>query len=169
MATITYYGNSWEVPWPTNPDNMIDGDIETFAEQEFQGEMQSIDGNTCDGSNLGTITKVELRFHGKMEETGEGAPRLVLQPWFGAPPPGDEYSELLTTSPAWSSWFDITNDSQAPSPWAWEDVRDMFILVIPWDIDVGVAYCSKIEIRVTYTTGEAKGAMQTGKYWGEPI
>jgi len=161
--------NSFEATDWTNPENMIDGDIETFAETEEQDILTACDGNTCDGTDLGTITKVELRFHGKMTVTEGPDPGIDLSPYYGTPPAGDHYSEVLTTSPAWSSYFDITSDSQAPSPWTWADIRDLWVLVIAYDLAIATVYCSKVEIRVTYTTEEAKGAMQTGKYWGEPI
>lgn len=146
--TVKYYFNSYEVSGWTNPNNMLDGSTLTFADVEGT-DLQACDGNTCPGTNLGTITKVELRFHGYASSiVGEGT-IIDLIPGFegGA---GDSHTEILTTSPFWSAYFDITTDPNAPSPWTWADVQDLWCFVNSGGDEV-TYYCSKVEIRVTYT------------------
>lgn len=139
--TFGIHGRMWE----TNPENMVDGNIETFAETtgEFPLNQQDLNTNTCPGTDLGTITKVELRFHGYASNIWSEETKIILDSL------GEEHAETLTTSPAWSSWFDITNDPGAPSPWTWEDVQALECEVVSGSDEV-TYYCSKVEIRVTY-------------------
>ena len=152
--TVTYYFNTYDEggeEWNTNPGYMVDGDIETNA-QDDSGEWQTqlLTGNTCDGTNLGTISKVELRIHcttylTQFEmQTGE----IKLRPVFGGSSDGDNHN-VGNVDDNWSDYIDITNDTNAPSTWTWSDIQNL-------DCDVdGIFYnifllASKVEIRVTY-------------------
>jgi len=152
-GTIKYYFDSYneEQRWEGDPENMVDGSTFTFAIGN-SGGVQENDRNTCSGVDLGTITKVELRFHGYASEIVGEETVIKLSPYFKGSEIGDEHSEILTTSPFWSTYFDITADSNAPE-WGWKDVGNLWVVVFAGE-DEAIYYCSKVEIRVTYTEEE---------------
>ncbi len=70
MAEVTYYFNSYAAgeAWPTTPGNAVDGNTGTFASANTTGQTELLDGNQCAGTNLGAITKVELRAYGYVQD-----------------------------------------------------------------------------------------------------
>lgn len=78
--------------------------------------------------------------------------RASVTPVFGGTTKGDVHDPgfSLGTSPAWTSWFDITSDTNAPGTWTWSDVTNL-------DVDAtaivsnGNLWVYKVELRVTYT------------------
>ena len=65
-STATYYFNGYDPgqAWSVDPDNMVDGDVGTRAHTDWTNpsdETQLCNSNTCSGTDLRTITKVELR------------------------------------------------------------------------------------------------------------
>jgi len=143
-------GEAWEI----DPGLMVDGNISFFARTSVDGDVEWCDDNTCDGSDLGVISKVEIRCYGYHADLQSQAD-IILRPVFSGQ---DGYDHFFQTSisGAWSSWFDITNDNNAPGVWDWYDVRDLDCdvesLKDPYGPPVFMLYCSKVEVRVTYTT-----------------
>ncbi|GAJ11231.1 unnamed protein product, partial [marine sediment metagenome] len=78
MAEVTYYFNAYTVGVWTDPDNIVDGDIGTFGYTNVKKTAQTLTGNSCPGTDLGPITKVELRLYGK----GDGDDRIDITPVF---------------------------------------------------------------------------------------
>ena len=122
-----------------------------FAGTTIDQDVELLTGNTCPGTNLGTISKVELRAY----TYNEYYPLIVdyLRPVFSGGD-GDNH-DIGSVLDDWSSYFDITSDTNAPSPWSWSDVQNLDCDVyrdnaygMPLD-----SYIAKVEIRVTYTTG----------------
>ena len=156
-SEVTYYFNSYDTgeAWSTNPGYMVDGNIGNYAlasGMDFNC-VELCDGNTCSKKvNLGNISKVELRAYGYYS----GSQRdIILRPIFGGTEDGDNYTFVTTTTPSWSSWFDITNDTsdlEDLEEWSWYDIKDLMCDVEAED-DFGIwnLYCSKVEMRVTYT------------------
>ena len=144
-----FYFNSYDSgveEWTTTPANMADGSIATYAVTETDADVELLDGNTCSGINFGTITKVEIRAYGYTETTGHD---IILRPVFSS---GDGANHALSigTSATWSSWIDITADTNAPGTWTWTNVQNLRCdvesdLVNPFDV-----FCAKVEIRVTH-------------------
>ncbi|GAI88706.1 unnamed protein product, partial [marine sediment metagenome] len=78
MAEVTYYFNArGDAVW-TDPDNIVDGDIGTFASTAAKGTAQTLTGNTCPATDLGIITKVEFRLYAY----GDGDDRIDITPVF---------------------------------------------------------------------------------------
>ena len=125
-----------------------DGSIETFADSISTGGVQLLTANTCDGTDLGTITDVELRAYGKTSDNGV---HVYLRPVF-AGGDGDDTNTGLTDSGSnvWGDYIDITSDTNAPV-WAWSDVVALDCDILKFD---GAAplpcQVGKVEIRVTY-------------------
>lgn len=158
MATVTYYFDAYSGTdnWTTNPANMVDGNTGTFASTTTRlTDYQDNTGNTCPGTDLGTITKVELRAYGYYQTSGGVNLRLI--PRFGGSSNGDNHDLALGTSAAWTSWADITADTNAPGSWAWSDVDNLDVRVAgSWGTGSRTVYCAKIEIQVTYTASSAQ-------------
>lgn len=149
MAEVTYYYNVYgNVVW-TDPDNIIDNNLETFGSTANDGDRQRLIETTCDGADLGTITKVEIRCYGY----GDGDDRIDLEFWVGIDI--NTYPLTMPSAPGWSSYADVTNDSYIDG-WTWADVAALSALPyfgVEYD-KVGkgnTMYCAKVEIRVTYT------------------
>ena len=150
----TYYFNAYDSggeEWVMNPANMVDGDEGKASTTGINGDVELCIGNTCDGTDLGTISKVEIRAKIRYILVGSGNHKVRLRPVFAG---GDGDNHDTDTRPrlTWTAWFDITTDTNAPSPWSWSDVQNL-------DCDVESvlsgcydAACSKVEIRVTHTS-----------------
>lgn len=152
MAEVTYYSNTlWSEEPP--PDrywddrlSLIDGELGTFASTSSSGDWEQTATNTCPGTDLGTITKVELRVYGY----GDGDDRIDLTPIFGYDS-GDEHETTPAAAPAWGSYVDITNDTNAPDWSLWSHIQDIDCIVKFTAVAKGnTMYCAKVEIRVTY-------------------
>jgi hypothetical protein len=65
-SQMTYYFNRHDRTdiWATNPDNMVDGNLSKYASTTIQNDVELCDTSTCNGTSLGTISKVELRAYG---------------------------------------------------------------------------------------------------------
>ena len=148
MSEATYYFNSWgnSGGWGT-PANAVDGDTGTQSDN-YTPETTIMNGNTASGS--GTISKVEVRVYGFYLNTGD----LNIQPYFGGSSDGDiHYVDIPANNPDWSSYIDITSDTNAPGSWSWTDITNLDLKLItsapmpPFD-RVSIF---KVEIRVTYS------------------
>jgi len=153
-SQMTYQYTSYDVyeAWDGDPENMVDGSTETFAFTHTNEDLQVCNGNTCPGSNLGTIQKVELRAHCYKE--GEAA-NLTLQPVLEEDT-GQNYTTSPGGEPEWTPWFDITTDfghdsGEFSTPWTWEEIKILCCTVRSSMVD-GMLFCSMVEIRVTYNT-----------------
>jgi len=151
MATATYYFNhrSSTNAWQYDPNKMVDGDLGTFASTNLTSDIELCDENTCDGTDLGTITKVEARAYIKV--TGILASTIQFIPYFGGASDGDTEVMSPVFAEAWAGYYDITSDTNAPGSWAWTDVRDLDYKLIA-QIASGTVFVAKVEIQVTYTT-----------------
>ena len=155
--TTTYYFNDWDLgeAWPTDADNMADGEENSYA-STAENAVQLLDSNTCDGTDLGTISKVELR--AKAAVFNVFSDYIYLRPVFsGGDGDNNDIGEL--DNDTWSGWLDITSDTNAPATWSWANVQAL-------DCDVECVFgmfggwCGMVEIRVTYTVGAA-GVIKT--------
>jgi len=152
-SEITYYFNSYneEEAWATSPGNMVDGSTSNYASTSSNGDVELCNGNTCSESDLGTISKVELRVHGYYSGIQHD---IILRPVFSGEFDGEDYTYQTTSEADWSEWFDITNDGKAPETWDWDDVKDLDCDVeTENDASRFTLYCSKVEIRVIYNAG----------------
>ena len=149
--TVTYYFNAYNgaEAWETAPASMTDNILANYASTNVKDEVQLNNANNCSGTDLGLISKVELRAYGY---TGLDD-YIKIRPVFAGVNDGSDYSwNPMPTSPAWSGYFDITTDPSAPASWTWSDVQNL-------DADIqairlggpDLTYIAKVEIRVTYT------------------
>jgi hypothetical protein len=154
-----YYFDSYESggpkEWATNPGYMVDGNISTYASTAINLDLERCNNNTCDGTDLGTITKVEIRCYG-YHAVGWCQADIILRPIINTKP-GDDHTYVTPISGNWSQWFDITDDTNAPADWQWNDIKDLFCDVVAQKDPMGpptfTLYCSKVEVRVTYNIG----------------
>jgi len=142
----TYYYNSYDnmIAWATTPGYMVDSYTQHYASTTSDFDVELCNGNTCSGTDLGTISKVEIRCFGKRSGSGMITPNIILYTMGGI------HVFSPTTTGAWSSWYDITNDPSAPDSWTWTDVDTMVVEVRSFIQPSYTLYCSKVEVRVTY-------------------
>jgi len=148
-SPVTYYFNDNHASelWETTPENMVDGTDASYAATTTDGQVHRLIGNNCPGTDLGTITKVELRFYGY----GDVDDQTILRPVFGGSVDGDNHVVVPGTTPEWKAYQDITTDTNAPS-WTWAAVVALDCDVEMNDIAKGnTAHVGEVEIRVTYT------------------
>ncbi len=149
-SEVTYYFNSYSISetWAAFPSWMVDGSTSTYASTSVNGDVELCNGNNCSGSNLGNIIKVELRAYGYYTGTQRD---IILTPVFDGITDGGHYTYITTSTPSWSTWFDITTDPFFTPPWSWTKVKNLDCDVEA-ESSVGffTLYCSKVEIRVTY-------------------
>jgi len=135
------------------PGNMVDADEWTHSGDIFgvpSDYSQLCNTNTCPGTDLGVITKVEME--GKIDVYGaEGF--FYLTPVFtGGNGTTRLFQEVYAPNGGLTGWFDITSDPHAPTTWTWADVQNVDVWVRGRHT---VAYhdesAYKFWIRVTYT------------------
>ena len=135
---VTYYFNGYDsVEKWFFPGSMTDSSTATHAWTQGDGNTQLLTGNTCLGTYLGIIAKVELRVHGAaylLEENDD----IILRPVF----PGGDGDDHQVDMPVydsdlpptygrdWSAYVDITTDTNAPSPWTWSAVQALYCDVV---------------------------------------
>jgi hypothetical protein len=171
--TVTYYFNSYDlgdINWDSDPANVVDNDPtpSTSGSTNASSEYMYLDGNTCPGTDLGTITDVELSaWFENNYDTGAGrdiVPRLT--PYFSGTDLGADYDGTLgdyDPGPFQGPWHSIEADAAGPGTgnWTWSDVQNLQLKLGTYRPNVGRVFVFKVEIRVTYTpTG-------TTEQWGE--
>ncbi|RLF77369.1 hypothetical protein DRN38_08425, partial [Thermococci archaeon] len=159
---VIYYFDGYDTneAWPNNPGNMVDGISTTFANAENVGTyVQLLNNNTCPGTNLGTIEKVELRCYG---DDSDDVQATYLRPVFNGTTDGNNYT--MDISPEkWSNWTDITNDPNAPSTWTWDDIVNLDCDVEAYNVGAfGNDYVGIVQIRVNYSTSPYLYTMNKG-------
>lgn len=149
MAEVTYYYDERVGGFWTDHAKLYDGSLETFAYTSVHGYTDRSNKTTCPGTDLGTITKVELRVYAYGDGDDTIVLRIELTPTYVVTP---------GTSPGWSSYVDVTADPIIGG-WTWAKVADLSNVYELCDLVVEFAksgkgntmYCAKVEIRVTYT------------------
>jgi len=149
MAEITYYFDdgeaqgiySWD-DWEYSFDNILTN----YAYTNVDGEWLGLVGNTCLGSDLGTISKVELRAYGY----GDGGDQLNLRPIYDGNY-GDDHLVTMPSSDDWSIYVDITTGTYMPDWSSWSHIQGLGSRIIfTKSAKANTMHCSKVEIRVTY-------------------
>ncbi|MEF8879429.1 MAG: Hint domain-containing protein [Candidatus Thermoplasmatota archaeon] len=157
--TDIYYFNSYDSggeEWD-NPGYMVDGSLSNFAKTKKVGDVELLTGNSYSGGGSGTISKVEVRAYG--EYAGDDGD-IYLRPVFGGSDDGDNHEWTAIPSSgnaAWSQWFDITSDTNAPSDWSWIDVDHLDMDVECSNLEGALSpevRIAEVEIRVTYSTDD---------------
>ena len=153
---VTYYFDGYYAreAWPSNPGNMVDGNENNYA-STTSSLVELCNNNTCNGTYLGKISNVELRVKGFYTKSSVD---IILRPVYNGNEDGDDYVFDAPSAPGqWSSWFEISCSSgSAEEAWTWSNVTNLDCDV---EADFGMGpfalYCSKVEVRVTYTSNYA--------------
>jgi hypothetical protein len=159
-SEVEYYFDTYSgfEAWATTPGNMVDGSTGTFAYTNTGDDSERCTGNTCNGNDLGTISKVEMRAYGKYNGAGSQN-NITLKPVLGSTI-GDSYLFVTGTSGDWSQWFDITDDNNIGlEEWSWSNISGLDCKIISEKIKSSfVVYCGKVDLRVTYTANSLPDA-----------
>ena len=150
MSEATYYFNSYTPAecWGYQPGEIVDNNLSNFARASVTGDIALVDGNTCAGTNLGSISKVEIRIYAL--RTMNVGNSITVRPVFSGTSDGDNHVVTISTSGEWSSYVDITSDTNAPGTWAWSNIQNLDC-DLESTVVTGYVDCAKVEIRVTYT------------------
>jgi hypothetical protein len=146
----TYFFDGYNVSeaWTFNPENMVDGNENNYASVITSGTVELCNNNTCNGTYLGSISKVELRLKGYRD----GLPSdIILRPVYNGTTEKNNYTFNAPSGTSnWSEWFEIP--SQSGKGWTWSEIKNLDCDVESDCIfgDRFTLYCSKVEIRVTY-------------------
>jgi len=151
--TSTFRYNGYSSSNFTNPGNMIDGSLLTYATAgPVAGVYTQINNSNTvsDSTAVGTIIKVELRVYAN---TGVGIGEMILYPLFGGSNYGNSIDFYGTNG--WSPYFDITNDPQSPLDWTWQDLKNLSVQVevkvnSPGGDSTNIVRIRQIELKVTY-------------------
>jgi len=146
---VTYYFDAHHATekWTTTPEYMVDNVLTNYASTTVNNQVERLTGNTCPGTDLGAITKVEIRAYAY----GDGNDELYIRPEFTGGT-GDNHITVPTIEGAWGAYQDITSDTNAPDWSSWSHVVDLECDIELDDTAAGkTMYCAKVEIRVTYT------------------
>ena len=147
MATVTYYWNSFTnaAAW-TDPEQAVDGSIyipNTHSYAEISGgslDTYDMDANTCQGTDLGTITSVQFRFFIE-EESGNATDFNVETTGYG---PSDITIEA-NFGPDWKGYYTASGVT------TWAGVKAMDLNFITESGNPADLKLFKAEILVTYT------------------
>jgi len=136
------------IAWSTTPENMCDLSTSTYAKTIADENQRLTEHNTT--SFNGDIAKVEIRHYSKRGAVGPC--RVRLTPYFDGSSAGTVYQEYLDSSSGkWYAYQDITNSTNAPSPWTWSDVENLDVNILGIkDVGAGEVYTAKVEVRITY-------------------
>ena len=143
--------------WIDDPEKMVDGIVFGSAATTWtNNQIQWCDENTSPTDRTTTVTKVEIRAYSQCRDSC-GTLLGYLKPIFTTGN-GDDHSYTPPTvenneAPNWCSWIDITNDTNAPVTWTWEDVNNLDVdhwLVRTICGDPNNLSTARIEIRVTW-------------------
>jgi len=151
-SASTYQFNDYDAgvtEWTTTPANMVDGSTATFASTTTDADVELLTANANSGTDLGTITKVEVQAYAYQSTDTTGS--ITLTPIFSGTNSGDGHSFNPGTSADWSTYADITSDTNAPSTWTWADVQNLD-LNVTWNANAGsnTGYLAQANVRVTY-------------------
>ncbi len=127
----------------------LDDNTKGGATTGVGAKIANLPTNQCIGTNLGTITKVEIL--AKTESGNAADDNYVKANYGGAGTYGDNNDVSTATATPTEFAFDITTDTNAPSPWTWADVQNLDIY-FNGTVAVSGLYVYYGKIRVTYTT-----------------
>lgn len=149
ITEVTYYFESYDeggIEWTTTPEYAVDNILTNYASTTVNNQQEALLTNTCIGTDLGIITKVELRAYAYSDADDE----LYLIPVFDILV-GDDYITVPGVTPDWGEYQDITSDEDAPSPWTWADIVSLKCMIELDDTSKGnTMHVAKVEIKVTY-------------------
>ncbi|MFX0053000.1 MAG: DUF2341 domain-containing protein, partial [Candidatus Hermodarchaeota archaeon] len=147
---VVYYFNGYDSSeaWPYDPQNSVDGDEQSRCHTDWinpsNNESHVFNSNTAPGTDLGSITKIEIR--GRIDVYGSG--KYYITPVFSTGNGSTRLFQNIYTD--WTSWIDITSDPNAPIYWTWLDVKNLNVRVMASDPASHDNSLYKMEIRVTY-------------------
>ena len=155
-----FYYDSYDIGYvfDTNPENMVDGDENTYATAHLSNTSQNqlLDSIVGDLKS-GTITKVEMRVKCYYSNRTATTLFFYLEAYLSGSSFSVEVPEITDTS-AWSAWLDVSLTAEIGEGVisSWEDISNLGAIINTSaagavgfrDADVHV---SKVEMRVTYT------------------
>lgn len=155
-ASATYCFNSYSVEtWDGTPSNAVNCSTSSGSSDNNNGQYIHMNASEYTSGATGTITKVETRVYYKNNWASSQTTRnnvARLQPYFGGTAAGDTHNDATGNHSVaqWSATFDITNDTNAPDTWTWNDIASLDMRVIDYRPSSGQITVYRVEMIVTY-------------------
>jgi hypothetical protein len=134
--------------WTNNPSYMYDGNNATYASNNVgQSVVENLYGTTCNGVDIGAVSKVEIRVRGYYSGVaGTTTSRNIYFTING----GIANAYVLTTSAAWSPYKDITSDMLLYDGTYWGGIDKSTVEIAVINPTSKTMYCSRVELQVTF-------------------
>ena len=161
-VTYEYTAYTDASDYNVNPEYLVDQDDDTYgaATAGVGAKVVNFCTNLCPGTNLGKITKVEIL--AKAQSQNSADTNYVKANYGGAGTYGDNNDISTGTGVTEEFEFDITEDTNAPDPWAWSDVQGLDLYFNGNVASNGLrVYYGKI--RITYSP--VSGGLGVGSPW----
>jgi len=145
-TSVYYYSAYSGSGWQTNPNQMTDNNLVTYANCTFGDTrfQQNLTTNNASSTIPLFFSLIYLRVYGS-----ECGGSITLHPIFDGTTEGQNYSvDINSCSQGWSSWIDITNDTFYPNNnWTYDDINMMDVRINGTCASHGsYCNCSKVEI-----------------------
>ncbi|MCK4634447.1 MAG: right-handed parallel beta-helix repeat-containing protein [Candidatus Aenigmarchaeota archaeon] len=140
-----YFNSSTENSGWENTANLVDGSTSTYA-QGNETDSIRLDGNTHDSSyeqgyyGPRNVTDVYLRAY---VEHSNSSKNVTLTPRFANSSLGDVHLLSYVSSAGYTNWVEITDDTNAPSPWTWSELENLDCYV---NVSAGPGFDAQVSI-----------------------
>jgi len=152
-ATSTYYFNAYNIgtAWDTSPAQMTDGILTNYASHAANAALKSqrLTASEATATTTGAVpNNVKIRVYGYVAANDD----IQINPYFSGTTAGATTNIWdAGTGGAWSPYYNITNDANAPGTWTWTDVIDLDVDVVDERVSGNdTAYASQAEVQVGY-------------------
>jgi hypothetical protein len=152
---ISYYFTDYDpaVSFLQYPENMVDQNLSTHATPIIiMRDSQIQTSNTCTGTDLGDILKVEIGAYGYLAGIGFTI-HVDMKPIFDDIESDQLYTKTFVSNLSWVwSFVDITSDPYAPDHWTWDDIKNLAMNITSRGISAEDYFsCAETVVRVTYS------------------
>lgn len=154
MATVIYRftAHDSDSTWDSNANYVVDGNLANYGTDNDNNSTLTLTANECTGTDLGAISKVEIRYYGALNSS---TIRADITPKYGGSTLGtkQQWGATLTTTITAQAWKDITSDKGGS--WTWTDVQNLDALITVNRPSSGQVRVAQVEIQVTYTANQS--------------
>jgi hypothetical protein len=152
-----YNTTNWE-----NPGYLVDGNINNPSISYFEGDYAYLNHSTYDNFSHTNITYIRLGLYCSRFPSGISHGANVTPVFNGLS--GDTHFVLPTPFSFSWKYVDITNDTNAPSDWSWDNVSTLDCN-ITYSGETAYLYVAKITLEVYYKSKDFNVTRTTGAIW----
>ena len=150
-SNIYYFDDyEWET-WDTSPENVVDGDNTTYGQDNDEGYQMLLNSTNYTGGMSDTISSVEFRLYWWSNNWDGTWPQM--KPSYDGTNGSVFEDDDQGGGAAWTEWYDITEDTNAPATWTWSDIETLNLYLGMTRPSWGLIRPYIIELRVNYSAG----------------